>query len=397
MIVRKKLLLSLSEFLTLQVILQLITLLIYTGVIMHSGVAFFGEFVFFQALISIIALLFGYRQDIRLLITRNIIPQGVLSSPRIFITLVISAFVFGLALVGYLLDLPITLEMLVLLATGTVLALQESCLSVLFQARKVVLCFFIRLVAPISTLLLLITCNVNSPLYLAAISPVLSFAGALTATFLLTHKGQFVSSLSGSEYINRLILILKEDFYPLIAALLLLASLNLPLALTRELFGFQESGIVAVIMKFLGSPLALILTSIVLVFIRDDIRFSRLIVFGGRFARRHQWAMLCAFGAILLISSMAFVMKKNHDYFSYFCLALVVVTHSLWHSLQAYLQAIRLGLILARLVAIELLLLFLYYLYLSHSTLFLFSLFYGLLAVGLTVLLIFQVYRNRSS
>lgn len=397
LMVQKKLLLSLSEFLSLQVSLQLITLLIYTGMIVHSGVALFGEFVFFQALISILAMLFGYRQDIRLLIAQNISSHSVLSNPRILITLVISTFVFGMTLVGYQLDLPITFEMLVLIVTGTVLALQESCLSVLFQARKVVLCFFIRLVAPCFTLLLLVIFDVNAPLYLAATPLLISFAVACGATFMLNNNRESTSLFSRLEYFDRLASILKEDFYPLMAAICVLLSLNLPLVLTRVLFGHEESGLVAVLMKFLGSPLALMLTSVVLLFIRDGIKFEKLKFFNKTFARKYVWAVLFALVAILFLSILAFSIGANYKYFVYLCLALVVLSHALWHSLQAYLQTIGLGSVLARVALIELFVLLFYYLLLPKSSLVLFSFFYGCLAAGLTVLLVFQVCRNRSS
>ncbi len=236
--------------------LQLFGFLCYAAISALRGLEFFGELAYAQAISSVLAVAFGYRQDIR-----TTAGSELSLSKAYFVTVALAILVLTAASVFF----ANTLSLLVFCATGIFLALFELNLAHLFRLNRLFICVLCRGVIP---LLLCISSLIFQDWSSAIILLVSTlFAFALSALLLLQISSGIpdLKSFTASEVMRTL----RADFYPLLTALMFTLTGSIPIWFAQARLSPEDLGVVGLIMKFVAGPVGIFSASLTQVLMRS--------------------------------------------------------------------------------------------------------------------------------
>jgi hypothetical protein len=351
---------KISGWITLQLLLQLGILAIYAVMTMLKGIEFFGRFAVYQSMISIGAVLIGYRQDIRILDSKPrrsaadhwgcIQPSLVLGGILVFVSLCISLITES----GTVLWLTLA---------AMLLALLESLIAAIFLEQKLVICSLLRLSLPIAALLICLLVPGIDPLWVVFL-PILLVLFLSWVIVRQSKSSIHVARISFQALKDKY----RKDFFPTITALMLVATANFPVILIDRNYGATYAGTVALLIKFSGSPLSLALSSASSVAIREGV-YSSLDLLGIVKNKRFAFAILAlTIAFMLLISALVITLGWTADIIAYIFILLTLVIRVSFHALQGIFQVQDNGPLLTKALCLELGILgALYYWAVQHS------------------------------
>ena len=309
-----------------QVTVQAISAVAYTSIIYVRGIEFFGLYSVCQATASILAILIGYRQDINVLLAKDLFSSNM-GLGQAYMTSLMIAFpiLFGSLLFD---DATKIFSYASLVLSGLSLALLELNAAALLKADKYLIWISTRVSLPILAALASAIESSLQPPFIVLISCLASF---FTSFLALLGKPEFSSFFYGG---NNVSIILKKNLFPTLNGLIFILTINLPLFFAQEKFDESITGITAALMRFVGGPTIAISSAISAFLLKENlIRHLAEIAVKRRSCSRVIWAAL-------IVIFLSYVVLRDSFVLAIIFLTLAIVLSSILGSSQSLIQAI---------------------------------------------------------